>query len=113
MKSEEMSNSSLSAAMNCLVSQTDFSKGKASEIFRRVGSQKRVIVMKNNKPSAVILSPEEYARLSEYEEDAQLLALAEKRLTESNGKLYSREEVMKELGITQEDLDNAPEVELE
>lgn len=113
MEPEKMTNPSLAAAMDCFVSQTDFSKGKAPEIFRRIGKQKRVVVIKNNKPSAVILSPDEYKRLSEYEEDAELLALAEKRIAKSSGKLYSREEVIKELGITQKDLDNAPEVELE
>lgn len=113
MKSEDISNSSLSAAMGCLVSQTEFSKGKASEIFRRVGRQKRIVVMKNNKPSAVILSPEEYARLSEYEEDAKLLVLAEKRLAEGDGKTISFESILEKDGLTKADIDAMPDVEIE
>lgn len=113
MQPEKITNAGINAVLKSMVSQTDFSKGKAAEIFRRVGTEKRIVVMKNNSPSAVILSPDEYARLAEYEEDTELLALAEKRLAQSDGSLYSQEEAMKELGITPEELENTPEVEIE
>lgn len=113
MEPEKVTNAGINAALRSMVSQTDFSKGKAPEIFRRIGSEKRIVVMKNNKPSAIILSPDEYARLAEYAEDAELLALAEKRIVESDGTVYTQEEVLKELGISQSALDNMPEVELE
>ena len=37
-----------------LVSITDFNKGKASKIFRELKNDEKVIVMKNNRPIAVI-----------------------------------------------------------
>ena len=55
--------------LQSLVSITQFNRGQASRIFDRLHSERQLIVLKNNQPSAVILSPEEYARLAEIEED--------------------------------------------
>ena len=51
--------------LNSLVSITQFNKGQASKIFDRLRTERQLVVLKNNAPSAVILSPEEYERLSE------------------------------------------------
>ena len=48
-----------------LVSITAFNQGQASKIFSRLKKDKQIIVLKNNIPSAVLLSPEEYNRLLE------------------------------------------------
>ena len=63
--------------LNSLVSITQFNKGQASRIFDRLRSEKQLIVLKNNVPSAVILSPEEYIRLSELAEDYALMLEAQ------------------------------------
>ncbi|MDR0843567.1 MAG: type II toxin-antitoxin system Phd/YefM family antitoxin [Acidobacteriota bacterium] len=63
--------------LNSLVSITQFNKGQAAKIFDRLKTERRLVVLKNNVPSAVILSPEEYVRLSQAEEDARLLQVAE------------------------------------
>ena len=47
--------------LNSLVSVTQFNKGQASKIFDRLRTERQLVVLKNNAPSAVILSPEEYA----------------------------------------------------
>ena len=43
-----------------LVPITQFNKGKASRLFTRAQKGETLIVIKNNTPVAVILSPEEY-----------------------------------------------------
>ena len=58
--------------------------------------------MKNNQPSAVILSPEEYSRLTEIEEDYYLLLEANRRLEENQTKV-SMESVMENLRIDEAD----------
>ena len=68
--------------LQCLVPISQFNKGQASKIFDRLRSEKELIVLKNNQPSAIILSPEEYTRLTEIEEDYFLLLEANKRLVE-------------------------------
>ena len=46
--------------LQSLVPISQFNKGQAAKIFDRLQSEKELIVLKNNQPSAVILSPEEY-----------------------------------------------------
>ena len=55
-----------------------------ARIFDRLRTEKQLIVLKNNQPAAVILSPEEFSRLSEIEEDYLLLLEANQRLADNN-----------------------------
>lgn len=55
--------------LNNLVSVTMFNQGQASRIFNRLQEEKQIVVLKNNIPTAILLSPDEYAKL---------LSLAEK-----------------------------------
>ena len=102
-----------------LVPASDFTHGKAAQAFARVGAGNPVIVVKRSVPVAVIITPEEYRdyeRLRQEREDARDLALAEERLARWDGdlsKLERFEDVMDELGITEEMLDEVPEVEFE
>ena len=49
-----------------IVSITLFNKGKASQMFSRVDKGETLVVVKNNKPVAIILSPEEYELLQAF-----------------------------------------------
>lgn len=40
-----------------------FNQGQASKIFNRLQAEKQIIVLKNNNPTAILLSPDEYDRL--------------------------------------------------
>ncbi len=106
--------SSTTNIVKSLIPISQFNKGQASRIFDRLHSENRLIVLKNNQPTAVILSPAEYDRLTEIEEDNILLAEAYKRL-EKNGDQAGIpfEEVMANLGITWGDLDSIEDVEIE
>lgn len=99
--------------LNCLIPITQFNKGQASRIFDRLHTEKQLIVLKNNAPSAVILSPEEFIRLSEIAEEYYLLTEAQARLQNTNGKTFTFSEVMQECGITEEEIENAEEPDIE
>ena len=99
--------------MNSFVPITRFNKGEAGKIFNEVHKDGIKIVMKNNMPECVLLSPEAYSKMLEDMEDEVLLAIAEERLSKSNGKGVPMEQVMKEAGITQADLDAIPDEEIE
>ena len=75
---------------------------------------KELIVLKNNQPSAIILSPEEYTRLTEIEEDYFLLLEATKRIG-ANGdkKVIPIDAVMTDLGISKEELMDTEDVDIE
>ena len=46
--------------LNNLVSVTMFNQGQASKIFNRLHDEKQIVVLKNNVPTAILLSPDEY-----------------------------------------------------
>jgi len=101
-------------ALKRLVSISQFNRGQATKIFARARAEGQIIVLKNNAPEAIILSPEEYARMCEIIEDHALLLLAEERLANKHDDhLIPLEAVMKNLSITQADLDAAEELEIE
>ena len=100
--------------LQSLVPISQFNKGQAAKIFDRLHSEKELIVLKNNQPSAVILSLEEYTRLTEIEEDYFLLLEANRRIEENGDKkTVSLDSVMDHLGISKEELLEAEDVDIE
>lgn len=95
-----------------LIPVTQFNKGQATKVFAKLKDMPSLIVLKNNIPTAFILSPKEYNRLSEIEENYYLLQEAFSRLSK-NQKTLSEKEVMEELNITQNQIDAAEDVEIE
>ena len=102
------------SALQSLVSISQFSKGQAAKVFDRLRDESQLIVLKNNVPAAVLLSPEEYTRLAEIEENYQLLLLAQKRLLNGNlENAVTENEAMALLGITEDEVAAAEDVEIE
>lgn len=100
--------------LQSLVSVSQFNKGQAAKIFDRLHSERELIVLKNNQPSAIILSPEEYTRLTEIEEDYYLLLEANKRMEDTrNNKTVSFDSVMSNLGISEDELLDTEDVDIE
>ena len=99
--------------LDSLVPITQFNRGQASRIFDRLHTESQLIVLKNNQPAAIILSPSEFQRLSEIEEDYTLLLEATRRLKEDSVSTSSRKEVMSELDISEADLAAAGDVLME
>ena len=91
-----------------------FNRGLAGQVFEEVKRSGAKVVIKNNAAECVLLSPEEYVRLMEEVNDARLLALAEERWSKFDGvTTVSKEDVYREMGITEEDLAKIDEVEFE
>ena len=92
---------------------TDLNRGKVSKIMETLKEKGRsVFIVKINKPEAVMISMKDY---EEYREDLfykevnrrAIVYAAEPSFT------YSRDEIMKEYGITEDDLKEIGEVEFE
>ena len=93
-----------------------FNEGKAGEIFAEVKRSGTKIVVNDSDDSAecILMSPEDYLKMSDDYDDARLLAVAEDRLSHFDlSKTIPAEEVYRKLGITHEEIDAMPEVELE
>ena len=100
--------------LQSLIPISQFNKGQAAKIFDRLRSEKELIVLKNNQPSAIILSPEEYKRLTEIEEEYFLLLEANKRMEENGDKkTVSFDSVMSNLGISEDELLDTEDVDIE
>lgn len=57
--------------LNNLVPITMFNQGQASKIFSRLQDEKQIVVLKNNVPTAILLSPDEYDRLLKLAENGE------------------------------------------
>lgn len=100
--------------LQSLIPISQFNKGQAAKIFDRLHSEKELIVLKNNQPSAVILSPEEYTRLTEIEEDYFLLLEANRRMDDNtDNKTIPFDSVMSNLGINEEELSDTEDIDIE
>lgn len=109
-----MNNFAAVNALNSMIPISRFNKGEAGKIFEEVRQNGFRVVVKNNTPECVLISPKEYEDLFEKLEELEdfyLLAEAEERI-KAGGRTYTQEEVMKEFGITEEDLKDV-EVEIE
>ena len=99
---------SVSSMLDALVPISRFNKGEANRIFDEVKESGCKIVVKNNAPACVLLTPEKYQEMLEMLEDQYLMALVEEREKHGSGKTYSAEEVYSELGIEADDLNEIP-----
>ena len=91
-----------------------FNRGQAGKIFSEVKKGISKVVIKNNEPEAVLLSPQEYKRLMDMAEDYELIQITLERLEQDDfSKTISGKDMMSELGITQEEIDAMEDVEFE
>ena len=104
----------VSGALRSTVPISLFNRGLAGKVFEEVRQQGAKVVMKNNAPECVLLSPEEYLRLIDEVNDAKLAALAAQRMQNFDAdKAIPAEEVYQKYGISDADLADFDEVEFE
>ena len=105
---------SVMSAITNTVPITQFNRGLAGKIFDEVKQCGAKVVMKNNTAECVLLSPDEYVRLMDEVNDARLLELAAERMSHfDSSTIISGEEMNRRLGITEDDLADFDEVEIE
>lgn len=108
-----MSEMSVMNIMKSIVPITRFNKGEANRIFDEVEASGTKIVMKNNRPACILMSPAQYETLMEMLSDYITREEAERRMIDYDPKeSINQEEMMKSLGISPDELDDI-EVEIE
>ena len=101
-------NISVSNVLNAIVPISRFNRGEANKIFDEVSQNGFKIVVKNNNPTCVLLTPERYEELVSAAEDYALLLEAQSRMKDTKeDDFVSSADVQRKLGITNEELDNA------
>ena len=102
------------SAINRTVPISQFNRGLAGKIFEEVKHSGSKVVMKNNEAEVVLVSPEEYLRMMDQLEDYKLMETSLERLSHYDPeKVIPAEQVWAELGLTNEEMEAAGEVEFE
>lgn len=91
----------LSRIIKNMVPITLFNKGKASQYFQKAKANGPILVIKNNTPTAIIVSPEEYCQLRDLHSACKKAVVA--------GKLESYAAKIKGLAMQIKDLDEDDE----
>lgn len=104
----------LTSAIQNTVSISLFNRGLAGKVFQDVKKSGAKVVIKNNEPECVLISPEEYVQLMNEVNDARLLKTAVERMQHYDpATAIPAEEVYRSCGITEADLVGSDEVEIE
>ena len=103
----------LSNALDAVVPITRFNRGEANKIFEEVRESGCKVVVKNNIPTCVMLTPERFKAMVNMIEDQALLAVAEARLEYNTEKTSSFKDILAKDGLTLADIDAMEDVEIE
>lgn len=108
-----LNNMVTSSMLNSIVPISRFNKGEATKIFDEVNKSGFKIVVKNNKPTCVLITPETYQEMIEVIENYNLYVEAEKRMKSANGDDFiSSDDVLQSLDIKKAELKDI-EVDIE
>ena len=101
--------SSIRSAIESTIPISLFNRGLAGKIFDEVKHCGAKVVMKNNTPECVLLSPDEYIRLLDEVNDA-----ATERMSHFNpAAVISQEQVDQEFEFTPSDYESTDDIEFE
>jgi len=107
-------NLSIKNIMNQIIPISRFNRGEANKIFDEVKETGVKAVLKNNIRVGVIVEPEQYDEMVELLEDYALFFEAEQRMIKAEKEGFlSQQQVMEFQEITETDLDNTEDVEIE
>ena len=104
--------SSINNLLKSIIPISRFNKGEANKIFEEVQDVGYKLVIKNNNPTCVLVSIENFSEMVEEIENYHLLIEANKRMSTTSGIVYSQEEIIDNYDIKAAELDEV-EVDIE
>ena len=104
---------SLSNTLDAVVPITRFNRGEANKIFDEVRESGCKVVVKNNAPTCILLTPERFKAMVDMIEDQALLAVAETRIKYNIKDTRTFEDILSKDGLTLDDVDALEDVEIE
>jgi len=102
---------SLVSALDSLVPISKFNQGGASKIFDEIKKKGYGVVVKNNTPACVLVSPEKYHEMAEIIENYYLLQLVQERIVVSE-ETIPQTAILKKYRLSETELDET-EVDFE
>lgn len=99
---------------NQTISITEFNRGFAGRIFNDVKAKGAKVVLKNNTPECVLISPNDYLKLMDELEDVKDILLANQRLGDlKQDNIISQKDFEQTFSIDFENIDPLDESEFE
>lgn len=92
-----------------MLSISDASKLGVSGLVREAEAGHEQVVLRNNKPVAVVVSMKRLEELQQMQEDMLDIALAAARMLVTGPRRHSLDEVLEQFGYTREQLRDLPE----
>jgi prevent-host-death family protein len=92
-----------------LISVSEASQLGVSALVRAAEEGRQRIVLRNNKPVAVVMSMERFEQVQQLQDDLIDITLVAARMMSSSGRSYSLDEVMEHFGYTREELSQLPD----
>lgn len=92
-----------------LISIAEASKLGLSALIREAEEGRERVVLRNNKPVAVVISVERYEELQQLRDDLIDITLVAARMLTTSGERYTLDEVLDYFGYTREELAAMPD----
>jgi len=91
--------------LNSIIPISRFNKGEAGKIFNELKQSGIKVVLKNNTPAGILMSPDVYEEMIDTIEDYRLLVEAEQRIKKAKAEDFiPAQEALKVLDIEEADL---------
>ena len=103
-----MTTAMTNSLLDSMVSISEFNKSGATRIFDEVRKTGVKVVLKNNSPTCVLISPDRYRALIEEVEELKLYAMVAERIAKNDTTTIPAEEVYRKLGIEPDTSDEIP-----
>jgi prevent-host-death family protein len=91
-----------------LISISDANRLGVSALIREAEEGRQRLVLRNNKPVAVVMSVERFEQLQQLEDDLIDITLAASRMMTTSGRRHSLDDVLERLGYSREELAEMP-----
>jgi prevent-host-death family protein len=91
-----------------LISISDANRLGVSALIREAEEGRQRLVLRNNKPVAVVMSVERFEQLQQLQDDLIDITLASSRMMTTSGRRHSLDDVLERLGYSREDLAAMP-----
>lgn len=105
---------SLTGAIKNTISISLFNRGQAGRVFDDLKTTGPKVVIRNNEPACVVMSPDDYLQLIDKLEEMKMMNIAQERLMNfDSASLVSQDELDKDFGWTKEDIEKWDDVEIE
>jgi hypothetical protein len=106
--------SEIASIIQGIIPISSFNRGQAGKIFDEVKSGSTKVVVKNNEPESILISPQKYIDLLQKLEDMEDIVLAMERENSAfDEPSVGFDELLKEAGLTREELSSMGDVEFD